>query len=148
MEFREDCVPKMPHSIPIETSLGRLFGRDCIFLDRFVFEDEKSTLVLEGCIGGKLCTIQQPDRFIPYILRFRGVLALKMMELDSTDWDGESSFDEVHDSEWIRELGGKVTPSKRHFFVQTYDYVFDVVCDGYEFEVHAAAGEPNGAPKN
>jgi hypothetical protein len=132
--------------MPIETDLGRLAGRDCIYLDGFAFEDGTSTLVLDGSINGNLCSIRQARRFVPYTLRFRGVLAIKMVELDSCDWDFESSFDEVRDSVWIRSLGGKITAAQRHFFVQTYDYVFDVVCDGYEFEVHTVADEPNAAP--
>jgi hypothetical protein len=129
----------MAHNTPIETALGRLVGRDCVYLDRFAFEDGTSTLVLYGSINGNLCSVQQPDRFVPYTLWFRGVLAVKMVELDSCDWDFASSFDEVRDSEWIRLLGGKVTAAQRHFFVQTYDYVFDVVCVGYEFDVRAVS---------
>lgn len=137
----------MPHNIPIETALGRLDGRDCIYLDRFAFEDGTGTLVLDGAINGTLCTIPQPGRFVPFTLRFLGVLAVKMVELDSCDWDFESSFDEVRDSEWISSLGGKVTAAHRHFFVQTYDYVFDVVvCEGYEFDVQMIAAEPPAAP--
>ena len=136
----------MARNIPIETALGRLDGRDCIYLDHFTFEDGTSTLVLDGSINGNLCATRQPGRFVPYSLRFRGVLAVKMVELDSCDWSSESSFDEVHDSEWIRSLGGKVTTARRHFFVQTYDFVFDVACEGYEFEVQTAAAEPVAAP--
>ena len=132
----------MPRNVPVETALGRFYGRDCIYLDRLTFEDGTSTLVLDGCINGNLCTTRQPGRFVPYSLRFRGVLAVKMVELDSCDWDHESSFDEVLDSEWIRSLGGKVTTAHRHFFVQTYDDVFDVVCEGYEFEVRAVTTDP------
>jgi hypothetical protein len=136
----------MPQNIPIETALGRLDGRDCIYLDSFAFEDGTGTLVLDGSINGNLCSTRQPGRFVPYTLRFRGVLAIKMVELDSCDWDMESSFDEIRDSEWIRSLGGKVTAAHRHYFVQTYDYVFDVVCcDGYEFEVHMDTAEPEAS---
>jgi hypothetical protein len=136
----------MPRNIPIETALGRLHGRDCIYLDRFTFEDGTSTLILDGSINGNLCTTRQPGRFVPYSLRFHGMLAVKMVELDSCDWSFESSFDEVHDSEWIRSLGGKVTTAQRHFFVQTYDYVFDVVCEGYEFEIQTVAAVPVAPP--
>jgi hypothetical protein len=135
------AVLTMPQNIPIETALGRLDGRDCIYLDRFAFEDGTGTLVLQGSINGDLCGNLQPGRFLPYTLQFRGVLAIKMVELDSCDWDFESSFDEVRDSEWIRSLHGKATGAQRHFIVQTYDYVFDVVCEGYDFEVPAKDGD-------
>jgi hypothetical protein len=65
----------MPQNIPIETALGRLDGRDCIYLDGFAFEDGTGTLVLDGSINGNLCSNRQPGRFVPYTLRFRGVLA-------------------------------------------------------------------------
>jgi hypothetical protein len=136
----------MPRNIPIETALGRFYGRDCIYLDCLTFEDGTSTLVLDGSINGDLCTTRQPGSFVPYSLRFRGVLAVKMVELDSCDWSYESCFDEVYDSEWIRSLGGKVTTAHRHFFVQTYDNVFDVVCEGYEFEVQKVAADPHATP--
>jgi len=125
----------MPHNVPVETSLGCFFGRDCIYLDLVTFEDRTTTVVLESSINGNLCTMKQADDFIPYTLRFRGVLALKMIELDSCDWPCESSFDEIRDSEWVRTLGGKVTPRHRHFYVQTYDDVFEIVCETYEFEI-------------
>lgn len=137
----------MSHHIPIETFLGRLDGRDCIFLDGFSFDDPKGTLVLKGSINGNLCTARQSGHFIPYRLKFRGVLAIKMVELDSCDWDFESAFDEVHDSQWVASLGGKVTVSHRHFFVQTYDYVFDIACAGYEFEAQSVDAEQSDAPK-
>lgn len=126
----------MPSNIPIETPLGRLDGRDCIYLHGFAFEYGPCTLVLDGSINGNLCSIKQPGRSILYTLRFSGVLAVKMVELDLCDWSFESSFDEVRDSEWVRLLGGKVTAAFRHFFVQTYDFVFDVVCEDYEFVLH------------
>jgi hypothetical protein len=132
----------MPRNIPVETVLGHFYGRDCVYLDHLTFEDGTSTLVLDGSINGNLCTARQPGLFIPYSLRFHGVLALKMIELDSCGWDYESSFDEVQDSEWVRSLGRKVTGTHRHFFLQTYDDVFDVVCEGYEFVVHSVGTEP------
>ena len=129
----------MPRNVPIETALGRFYGRDCIYLDRLVFQDRTTTLVLEGGIDGDLCTVPQRGSFVSYALRFRGVLALKMVELDSWDWGCESSFDEVHESEWLRALGGKVTAAHRHFVVQTYDDVFEVVCETFEFEIQNVA---------
>lgn len=46
------------------------------------------------------------------------MLALRIIELDSWDWSGASCFDEVLDSAWIAELGGKVTDAHRHFVLQ------------------------------
>ncbi len=124
--------------VAIVTELGILKGRDCIYLDRVSFENGTSTLVMEGKVNGNLCSERQIGRVFAYVLKFNGLLALKMIELDSWDFTGESSFDEILDSDWIRTLGGKVTPSRRHFRIQTYDDVFDVVCSGYELRFSPA----------
>jgi hypothetical protein len=131
----------MSRNTPIETALGRFYGRDCIYLDRTAFEDGTNVLSLEGSINGDLCTIKRSGHFIPYSLRFIGVLALKMVELDSWDGDCTSCFDETHESEWVQSLGGKVSRSHRHFLVQTYDDVFEVICETHHFEVRGDSAE-------
>ena len=125
----------MSNVVPIETALGYFRGRDCIFLDHITFHDNFTTLELDGDINGVLCSIPQPDRYIPYSLRFRGILAVQMIELDSDSSDGESCFDEVVASQWVLSLGGKATIAHRHFSFVTYDHVFQVVAESYEFEV-------------
>jgi hypothetical protein len=102
----------MQRKTPIETELGCFLGRDCIFLHDVTFEDGTTTLVLEGEINGSLCTIPQPGNFVSYSLRFRGVLALKMVELDSWDYDCKSSFDEVRDSEWTSLRFSRLLPNQ------------------------------------
>ena len=128
----------MNRSIPVKTDLGILAGRDCIYLDRIAFRDRTGTLVLEGEINGSLCSKPQKRKWVSYTVTFHGILALKMIELDS--WNGRirSSFDEVKDSKWVRSLGGKVGRRHKHFVVQTYDYVLEVVCSGYETEFGSA----------
>ena len=129
----------MAQSIPVETPLGLFYGRDCLYLDAVGFEDGTRNLVLEGAVNGNLCTKRRPGEMIPYTVRFIGVLALTMVELDSSTADFESSFDEVRDSDWVRSLGSNVTPQHRHFYFQTYDDVFEVVCEGYEFQIGQTA---------
>lgn len=118
---------------PIETPLGTLNGRDCIFLEGVSLLQHLNHLVLRCSVSELLCSKPRSDVdvSVPTTITFRGVLALLMVELDSWDWSGESSFDEVVDSEWVRSLGGKVTSAHRHFVVQTYDDVFQVVCEDY-----------------
>ena len=121
---------------PIETPLGIANGRDAIYLDKVVFLNRTNTLVLEIDLNTALChRISESDviDFSNFLLTFDQVLATKQVELDSWDWESESSFDEIQDSEWIRELGGKVTSEYKHFLIQTYDDVFEVVCKNYEF---------------
>jgi hypothetical protein len=64
-----------------------------------------------------------------------------MVELEACKEFGASSFDEILDSDWIREIGGTVRSDVidcqrlRHFYVQTYDDVFNIVCSEYELRV-------------
>lgn len=127
----------MARNIPIITPYGILSGRDCVYLDDVKFENRTNTLLLEGSISGNLCGIPQ-DADLQYILQFRGVLALNMIELDSWNWKSASSFDEIRESDWISSLGGKVTLDHRHFFLQTYDDIFQVVCLSYELNISRA----------
>jgi hypothetical protein len=135
----------MNKHIPIDTDLGILKGRDCIYLDNVSFQDGVNTLLLKGEINGNLCSSPQEGEFIPYTAIFRGVLALKMIELDSWNFKSESSFDKIENSIWIRELAGKVTPEHKHYLIQTYDEVFEVVCSEIEFNILNKASLPNKA---
>jgi hypothetical protein len=119
---------------PIETSLGVLYGRDALYLDDATLTDKNGRLILRGAIT-QFAKNTEETGFINYTLTFNGVLASKMIELDSTDYEWESSFEEILDSDWIRGLGGKVRASHRHIFLQTYDYVFDVVCESFELVI-------------
>ncbi len=118
--------------LPIETPYGILRGRDAIYLDRVVVADCTRTIILEGAVSRVTGQPLNVD-FSGYSLRFSGVLAFRCVELDSTHWDWDASFEEILDSDWVRTLGGKVTLKHRHFFFQTYDDVFDIVCDRFDF---------------
>ncbi len=133
---------------PVETSVGIIRGRDAVFLDHTHFDEVD--FVLSGNINGNLTT-QSKDRWLYYTLVFSGALAVQMVALDSwlpchdpTDpflFQGRhlsiASFSEVVGSEWMIGLGGKVRSWHKHFNFMTYDYVFDVVCDGFELDIEA-----------
>jgi hypothetical protein len=120
--------------VPIDTPFGYLKGRDAIHLDRVLFEDRTNVVVLEGAVT-RVSKEPLNIGFTGFSLRFSGTLAFRCLELDSSKWDWTSCFEEIVDSDWVRTLGGKVTQKNRHFFVQTYDDVFDIVCDRYDFAV-------------
>ena len=121
--------------VAVDTAVGTLSGRDCIFLDDISFGDANAnTLILKGELNGNLCSNADLGSTFSYVATFHGVMALEMLELDSWNWPGESSFDEVQRSVWVAKLGGKVTPEHRHFQFQTYDLVFNIVCSGFDFE--------------
>lgn len=123
----------------IDTQIGALVGRDAIHLNSVFYDG--GNLIIEGSFNGRLASIPTNEDVF-YRLTFSGVLALKMIELDSSDhFDlmGEtaregSSFDEILNSRWVAELGGKVTRDHKHYSFGTYDDIFDVVCDGYELQ--------------
>lgn len=117
--------------IPIATELGILRGRDCLYLDTHVADGQLATLTLEGEINGNLCDPPVSGLFLPYTLNFRGVTSYEVVDLDSSNWDWDSSFDEV---------GGPRSDGMRAFTVQTYDYFFTVVCRSFDFTVGRVAG--------
>lgn len=126
---------------PIETPIGMLRGRDAIFLDTFDFELH-GVLRLAGEINGNLAS-RPTNRFLRYSLTFSEVLAFKVVELDSWDYQCQSSFDEIVDSEWCRTLGGKITPDHKHYQIQTYDDVIEVVAS--RFSLSLEGGKENAS---
>ena len=123
---------------PIDTEVGVIFGRDAIFLDSVIVGVYPNSLELIGEFNSSLCSkYKDRDEFIKYNLKFSGVLAYMMTELDLRDFLGKSSFDLVVNSEWINELNKwnsskKLKSDHKHFMVFTYDDVFDVICQSYE----------------
>ena len=127
----------MPTSrVALESPLGRLNGRDCIYLDKHHADAVAASLQLEGDINGSLAKPGAPVMWVPYVLRFIGVAAWTRDDLDGSDrhtW--VSSFDEVFGSPWAQALGRQEI---RHIAVQTYDDVFNVLCTDFELKL----GEP------
>ena len=135
----------------VQTSIGTLWGRDCIFLDRMSMST--STLTLEGTINTSIvkkfvAPKEMPaSEELPCVLSFRNVLAVQIFELDT--WQSQhndennafmdSSFEELVGSRWLSSLGGKVTTDDRHFSVLTYDDVIDIVCRDFELTFDAKA---------
>jgi len=126
---------------PIETVAGIIYGRDAIFLDDVRFDYQKNTIELSGELNSTLCSKYKDGEglYIKYSLTFSRVLAFAMTELDFKDY-GSSSFDRVVNSEWLDEMrrkdhSAKVKPNLGHYFVATYDDVFDIVCETYELKI-------------
>lgn len=105
--------------IPIETSLGVLFGRDCIYLDSAECDDERQVLTLKGEVNGALVSNAPRDAWISYELRFLGVVWYRRADLDA-DWSWKASFEERKNTPNLRKHPG----TARHYFVQTYELEF------------------------
>jgi hypothetical protein len=78
----------------IETPLGFINGRDGIYLDDIRITDRTNTVTLDGAFNTALCSKadQTTIDFDGCQITFSGVLALKIIELDSWDWQSESCF--------------------------------------------------------
>jgi hypothetical protein len=119
--------------VPIATELGHLRGRDCIYLDSVAFDQAATTLTLAGDINTAICSPPLSGAFVPYELRFLGVSHHDRCPIDSSGWDWEASFEERFGSSQLAQLDPNGDLGLRHFFVQTYDDVFHVLCSSFEF---------------
>ncbi len=126
---------------PIETEVGFIRGRDAIFLDEINFNYQKHTVVFSGEFNNSVWSNRiNDDKWIKYSLTFSGVLSFRMIELDFGDFKAKSSFDLVQNSKWIAEMqdfdsASKVKPDHKHYFLQTYDDVFEIVSQQYELKL-------------
>jgi hypothetical protein len=133
---------------PVETSVGLVKGRDALYLNWVQQDVENNTIFLEMQISGQLASSPpDPTKDYLFFVRFYGVLAYQMIELDSaynmekhseewTDDSDGSCFDEVVNSRWIMELGGKVGSKHKHYTISAYDDVLDVVCERFEISTY------------
>ena len=89
----------MEKATAVNTCLGVLKGRDCIYLDQ-VKQDALNNLTFTGDINGHLISQRRDEKdWFPYTLTFRQVLAYFTCELDTyenlagTEYLDGSSFD-------------------------------------------------------
>ncbi len=121
---------------PIQTELGTLFGRDAVYLDEVDYNFERNILTLIGSINGRLSS-SKTDKWFDYKLIFKGIVAFMNYSIDSWDYSSKSSFDEVVKSDWIKLLNQKVTPTHKHYLLQTYDDVLEIVGGTFTLEITA-----------
>jgi hypothetical protein len=111
------------------TELGLIEGRDAIYLDRIIFNNE-TNLTLTGDfniygIGGK------------FEMNFKGVIFLSTIELDFDKRRQMESLGIIENSDKIKEFrsldhSSKINDRHKHYYVQTYDTVFEIISDEYE----------------
>ena len=119
---------------PIQTSVGEIHGRNGIYLDEMIQSFGPSTLRFRGEFSQPLCSnAGTKKRWIGYVFTFEHVLVFTCHELDHYNENRlASSFDEVHESEWLRELE---LSNYRHYILATYDYVYEIAAKGHELEL-------------
>ena len=129
----------------IETEIGVLWGRDCVYLDHTMIPDA-GTLLLRGTIDCRIVRNFLPppgweqSEDLPFELLFHRVLGFQMLELDAWGTQNEdltalseSCFEEVENSMWLKRLHVNLE-RLRHFRLATYDDVFDVLSETYTWQ--------------
>jgi len=131
----------MEKIIPIETSVGFLKGRDCIYIDT-VLQNENSSLTFKGELNSNLLTDTKRNKdFLPYKLVFPQILAVFYCELDTysnLNQPKSSMFDLIENSEWLESILIREDYDKsiyKHYRLSTYDYVFDIISIGYRLDI-------------
>ena len=126
--------------IPIITEVGKIWGRDAIFLDKVNIINE-ATFELSGEFNGKLCSNLPDSSYRGYTITFKNVHLFKMTELDFDEVDYESAFDLIENSEQVLKMMnkdkahdvGKIDNTYKHYVFRTYDTVFEII--GKDFEL-------------
>lgn len=119
-----------------ETPFGKLYGRDCLFLDTAVFK--KNDLILEGEINGDLVGKACENKWQPFCLTFKSVIAYFSCELDTYKNLSRigGCFGVIENSESLKKLpvrGDFDKTEYKHYRVCTYDFVFDIFAKSFEF---------------
>jgi hypothetical protein len=124
---------------PITTKLGTISGRDAFYLDKVNLISERKVELI-GDINGNLCSDSPTSEFIPYKIQFDEIQYFMMVELDFWNYENESSFDEIKNSERIidflkKDSARKITPKHKHFVFATYDTVFEIIAADFNLEI-------------
>lgn len=120
--------------------LGKVWGRDSIYLDKIEFDGTHS-VKLTGDFNGSLCENVKDSSWVSYELTFSGLLEFRTVELDFfSNSDYTSSFERVRASERINEFSKssqnfKLKESHEHFIFHTYDDVIEVIASGFEIQL-------------
>jgi hypothetical protein len=120
--------------------LGKVWGRDSIYLDKIEFEGTHSVKLI-GDFNGSLCEKIKESKWISYELTFKGLLEFKMTELDFySSSEYTSSFEKAIDSDKMKEFASnsqnfKLKDSHEHFIFHTYDDVIELIAEEFHIEL-------------
>ncbi|MCM1314867.1 MAG: GNAT family N-acetyltransferase [Alistipes senegalensis] len=129
-------------SVKIE-KLGVLNGRDCIYIDT-VTQDDMDNLIFKGEINGWLAEKIKTDKFIPYKLTFKRIIAYFSCELDTYENIDNfahldySCFNIVENSKWLENFPVRMDFDKsiyKHYQIFTYDFVYNIIAVDFDFSV-------------
>ncbi|MDE7136832.1 MAG: hypothetical protein K2O29_00010, partial [Ruminococcus sp.] len=123
--------------------LGRLNGRDCIYINK-VTQDNIDNLIFKGEINGFLAEKIKTDRFLPYQLTFHRVVTYFVCKLDTYENIDRSAhldyscFNIVENSQWLESLPIRRDFDKslyNHYQIFTYDFVYNIIATDFDFSV-------------
>ena len=120
--------------------LGKIWGRDAIFLDGIEFNGTHSVKLI-GDFNGSLCENIENKKWVSYELTFKGILEFKITELDFfLDTEYTSSFEKVVDSSKLNEFSKssqnfKWKDSHKHYIFHTYDDVIELIASEFELKL-------------
>ncbi len=128
--------------IPIITQVGKIWGRDAIFLEKINFINEMEIELL-GFFNGTLCSNLTDGQNPYYKISFKGIHLFKMIELDYDESNYQSSFDLIENSQTLNKLIeldkrdsiGKINNTYKHYIFTTYDSVFEFICKNFELSI-------------
>jgi hypothetical protein len=128
--------------VPIITEVGKIWGRDAIFLDKVNVIDE-CTFELVGQFNGTLCSNLKGTGYRNYEIIFKHVHFFKMVEFDFDEIEYQSSFDIIENSKQILKMLkedktngiGKIDNTYQHYVFRTYDTVFEIIGKSFQFTV-------------
>ncbi len=131
----------MEKFVPIEDAvLGRLRGRDCIDITS-VIQDDRNSLTFTGELNGMLAQNVRRRVWLPYRLRFHGVLAYFACELDTYEnmdrgaHCAGSGFVLVENRAWKDALPIREDYDRsryKHYQVFTYDAAYNIIAVSYD----------------
>lgn len=139
----------MEQAIPIKTPVGILNGRDCIYINRVIFDD-LDNLKFYGELNEHLVAahnqreIPKKLEWISYELTFKRVLSYFACELDTyenlveTSHLNDSSFDIIEQSSWLRSFPIRKDFDRsmyKHYRIFTYDVVFNIIAVDYDIDI-------------
>lgn len=134
----------MEKAIAIDTCLGILNGRDCVYLDQMK-RDDLDNLTFTGNINGHLISQHRDEKeWFSYTLTFRRVLAFFACELDTyenmagLEHLDDSSFDLIENSSWLKSMPVREDFDKdiyQHYRLFTYDDVYNIIAVSCKLEV-------------
>jgi hypothetical protein len=123
----------MEKLIGLKTEIGFLKGRDAIFLNRIVFDTEKKVRLI-----GEF-SLNETDR--NFEMTFDGVIYFIAVELDFDDRAQMESFGTIKNSAKLelfrsRDHSQKTNNEHRHYYIRTYDTVFEIISGKFELMVN------------